>query len=45
MPGAGFDLADEFGGEAEVGGDHVLGDALDELREIIIEVMIEIFTG
>ena len=42
---AGLDLADEFRRKAEVGGDHVLGDTLDEMGKGIVEMMIAFFPG
>lgn len=42
---AAFELADELGGEAEVGGDHILGDALDELGEAGGEAEVAFFAG
>lgn len=42
---AAFELADELGGEAEIGGDHVLGDALDEFGETGGESEIAFFAG
>src|ERR1700743_3784338 len=40
-----LDLTYEFGGEAEVRGDHVLGDALDKFGEVGVEMMIAFFSG
>lgn len=42
---AAFELADEFWGEAKIGGDHVLGNTLDELGEAASESEIALFTG
>ena len=43
--GAAFDLADEFGSETEEGGDHILGNALDEGGEGFVEVVVKFFAG
>ena len=40
-----FDLADEFRGEAEEGGHHVLGHALNKGGEGFVEVMIAFLSG
>ena len=42
---AAFEFADEFGGEAEIGGDHVLGDALDEFGKAVGEAEVAFFAG
>ena len=39
------DLADEFRGKAEKGGDHILGDTLDKIGEAAGELMITFLTG
>ena len=39
------DLADEFGGKAEEGSDHILGDTLDKIGEASGELMITFLAG
>jgi hypothetical protein len=39
------DLADEFGGKAEEGGDHILGDTLDKIGKAARELMITFLAG
>ena len=40
-----FDLADEFRGEAQVGGDHILRNALDEIGEGPVEMVVALLAG
>lgn len=42
---AAFEFADELGGEAEVGGDYILGDVLDEVGEAGGKAEVTFFAG